>query len=404
MSDKFQNGLLLTAPTASQCGRTFSRWLVEWLTQLCGWTVVQAVAGNWTNVVASGSAGVSVAGQPNRFDIGSGYTFVAANDVGAYLTITGFTGTRVTTRNGIYRIRRVISATVVELEVECSVHEDGFPSGLTGLAWRLWRPAAAYVPTSTDVIVLKGRGTTGAGYDFHLHINVRATNSYFPELRMSPWASWVPGPGWSDLRYTSALGIDNYSNSLLNTDRVRVWAAGDADRAVLMMRVEDDYFAWHFIYLGEIDPKDAVNDPRPCVLWAGSNAGVLGVGDDLSTLIGYGSVGTVLSGGRWLAFDGTTTVTGYALIACVPSSADAAVVANTEQQWNEPTRARHRQPILCECRTSGFMEVRGALRRIWATTRDTPCLAALGVNGEFLHVRGGILMPWCNTKAWYERG
>jgi len=403
MADRFQNGLHLTSPAASQCGRTLSRWLVEFLTQVCGWTVVQAVAGNWTNTVASGSGGASVTGAPRRFSIGSGYTFSSATDVGAYLTITGFTG-RYASRNGVYRIERVISDTVVELEVERSLHEDGFPRALSGLAWRLWRPTASYVPTSGDVIVLKGHGTTGAGYDYHLHINVRSSNCYFPEFRISPWAGWL-SPGWADGRVIAATGMDSYSNSLSGTDDVYVWAAGDADRVTWMMRTDNDYYSWHFGYLGEIDPKDALNDPRPCVIWTGSNAGVSGVGDDVDTFLGYGSVGTILSGGKWLSFDDTTTVTGYAMIACTsPTTDNAPVITGSERRWNELSRLRIRQPILCECRTANYMEVRGALRRVWATCRGAQINEVQGVNGEYLHLKGGIVLPWCNTKAWYGRG
>jgi len=405
MADSFANGLNLTAPVAAQCGRTFSRWLVEWLTQICGWTIVDNVSGNWTPVAASGTAGVSVASYPHRFDIGAAaYNFTSA-DIGSFLTITGVVAARFTTRNGIYKIRNVVSSKIVELDSAHSVHEDGFPSGLTGLSWRLWSAVAAYVPTSTNVIVLGGTGTNGSPYTFHLHITVRATNSYFPEFRMSPFASWNSGThSWNDSRYTSALGVDNWNSSLDTTDSVRVWAAGDSDRVVIMMRVEDNYYSWHMIYLGEIDPKVPAEDPYPCIIWTGSNRYTVLPSGGNTTLIGYGSDSSIVSGGRWLAADDLTTVTGYAMILQSPSSADANWISDTVRWWGERTRARYRQPIICESRTTNFMELRGTLRRVWATARDTPRLLNVGINGEFLHVFGGILFPWCNSKSWYARG
>ena len=407
MADRFANGLKLTAPVAAQCGRTFCRWLVEWLTRLCGWTIVDAVSGNWSNVVGSGTSGASVTSYPNRLNItGDAYSFDAVNDVGAYVTLTGFTG-RYITRNGIYRIRQIISAKVAELEVERSVHEDGFPAGLTGLSWRLWRPTAAYVPDSANVIVLGGTGSTGAGapYTFHLHITCRATNSYFPEFRMAPFASWNASThAWNDSKYTAAQGIDDWSSSLTSVDVVRVWGAGDADRAIMAMRVEDNSYAWHMIYLGEIDVKDAAADPKPCVTWIGCNPGNGTPGGDNSLWFGYGSSSTMNAGGRWLAYDDLTTVTGYAMLAHVPPSDNYNWISETYRWWSERTRARYRQPIICECRTTGFMELRGNLRRVWVTNRDTTRLEALGVNGDYLHLRGGLVIPWCNSRAWYERG
>lgn len=404
MSDKFSNGLKLTAPAASQCGRTFSRWLVEWLTQIVGWSVVDAVSGNWQTYVSQGVAGVTLA-YPDRFNIGAAAYNFTTSDIGGYLTITGFTG-RWVGRNGIYRILRVIDTKTVVLDIGCGVHEDGLPQAATGLVWRLWWPSAAYVPTNGDVMVLGGLGTTGVGYTYHLRIAVRNTNSYFPDFQLSPFASWsVAGHAWLDLRYITSLGIDNWNNSIVNVDTVRVWAAGDTDRAVLCLRVEDDYYAWHFVYLGEIDPKDAVTDTNPCVLWSGSNRGSNSApGADNQTLIGYGSDSSIVSGGRWLAFNNTTTVTGYAMILHVSPSSDVNWLAGTYRQWNESTRYRYYVPIICECRTAGYMELRGALRRVWASCREIDRLRATGTNGELLHVRGGILIPWNNSKVWYERG
>lgn len=404
MADKFVNGLYLTAPTSSQCGRTFSRWFVEWLTQVCGWTVIDNVSGNWTNYVGQGTAGATVTSYPQRFSITTdSYTFTSS-DIGSYLTITGFVD-RWLGRNGIYRIVGVISSKIVEIDIARGVHEDGLPSDITGLTWKLWKADASYVPTSTNVIVLGGTGTYGGGYTFHLHITVRATNSYFPEFRMSPFASWNAGThSWSNSKYTSAVGIDNWNNSLLNTDSIRIWASADSDRVALMVRVEDDQYAWHFVYAGEIDVLDGYIDTKPCVLWSGSNRGNATVGDDNATLFGYGADSSMYSGGRWLAADELTTVTGYGMIAHISPSSDVNWISDSQRRFSEFSRERYRQPIICESRTTGQMELRGTLRRVWITARDEARLIPYGYNGEFLHILGGVSIPWNNSKVWYERG
>lgn len=404
MADHFCNGLKLTAPTTSQCGRTFSRWLVEYLVQICGWTVHDAVAGNWTNYVDSGAGGSVDGSNSALFSIGASAFDFTSTDLGAYLTLTGFSA-RFASRNGIYRIRRIVTTKIVELEVEQCMHEDGLPVGETGISWKLWRPTASYVPISTNVIVLKGTGTYGGGYNFHLHINVRATNSYFPELIMSPFGSWDSGShAWLDSKRTSTKGIDNYSASLTNTDTIRVWSAGDTDRLVFMFRVEDDAYAWHFGYIGEIDVSDSTVDPKPCILWTGSNAGNATVGDDLNTLFGTPPAGTAYNGGHWLGYDDVTTVVGYATFAHCASSSDTNWMSDTQRMWQQPSRRRIRQAIVCECRTSGYMELRGTLRRAWLTARDMPRLIHYGTNGEYLHIIGGLTIPWFNSKVWYERG
>jgi hypothetical protein len=288
------------------------------------------------------------------------------------------------------------------------VHEDGFPDGITGLTWRLWYPTASYVPTSTNVIVLAGHGTTTgeSGYNFHLHITVRSTNSYFPELRISPFASWNAGThAWDDLRYTSALGVDNYSNSIVNVDNCRVWGAADADRAVIMIRTEDDYFAWHFLYLGEIDTFFPSVDTNPCILWEGSNAGVATTspaGDSVN-LIGYGAASNVNGRGLWLAADDLTSVVGYCMFAHSAFGSDTHWLSTEYRRFSEASRYNYLMDWVCECRTSGQMEMRGKLRRCWVSSRDHRREKPFGANSEYLHIVGGISIPWMNTKTWYQR-
>jgi len=399
VSDKFQNGLLLTAPAASQCGRTFCRWLFEWATVILGQTNVDnSDVGKWTSCVFTDTSGSYVTSYEDRFSIGaSAYNFDSVNDKGAYLTLTNMSA-----HNGIYRILRVIDTKTVALDIKYSVHEDGLPQS-TGINWRLWRPTATYVPTNTDFAVLGGLGTIGAGYTYHLHMLCRNTNSYFPEFVIGPWANWDPaGNVWLDAKHTTARGIDNYSNSVVNVDNCRVWAIGDTDRIIVMIRTEDDNYSWHFVYLGEIDTYYPSIDTKPCVVWAGSNAGVA-TPQDASDLIGVGGANSINGGGRWLAADNVTTVNGYLMFSHCSPCADAHWLALTYRRWSQYNFDVPRMPLICESRTAGNMELRGSLRRIWATSRDLARLSLLGLHAEYLHLVGGFVVPWNVSRVWYSR-
>jgi len=406
MADKYANGLLLTAPTASQCGRTFARWLVEWLTQICGWTLHDAYVGTaWSNVVSSGTDGAEDPTETTyqKWLFKSVSAVFSSSDVGAYLTITGFSKAE---WNGIYRINQVVSATTVKLDIWDSVHHRGILPGATGLTWRLWRPTNTYCPVANDIAVVKGTGTTSggpSGYSFHTHIKVRSSNSYFPELIMSPFASWVVSTGWSDAKRTTALGIDNWSNSLINVDNCRVWAAADKDRAVIFIRPEDDYYSYHFLYIGEINTYHTAEDPKPCILWEGSNAGSTTPGGDAVTLIGTGASSNLNGRGYWLGYDDLTTVAGNMTFMHCSPAADLHWMAEWRRQFSMYNKDNYLLDAVCESKTTGHMELRGALRRTWITGRDNPRLNVFGANGEYVHVIGGLTMPWHGSQIRYER-
>jgi hypothetical protein len=361
------------------------------------------VGSAWSNYVhseVSPGTGQSVLDQKKQFDIGaSTYNFDAATDTGAYLTLTGLTE-----HNGIYRINRVISSKVVELDTNFSVSDAGIVENQVDVAWRLWRPTATYCPVANDVAVLGGLGTTGGGFPFHLHMNVRATNSYFPEFILSPFASWNAGThAWTDSKRISAKGIDNWNNSVINVDNCRVFAAGDADRMVIMLRMEDDYYAWHFIYLGEIDTSYPVLDTRPCVVVLGSNRGNATAAGDNVTLFGTGADSSIYSGALWLAHDDVTSIAGRMMYYHCPVNADSNYYAGKYRVFSQINRQRYLQQIVCESLTSGYMEIRGALRRVWLTTQDDNRFMVLGNSGNFAHIVGGVVLPWNASPIYYQR-
>lgn len=410
MADKFQNGVYLPDPGTDYAGRTICRWLVEWLVNVVGWTVLDKSGSTWDNYFDSGTDGASVTDEVYQFQAASA-SFDAA-DVGGYLYLSGMSPTEY---NGIYRIQKVLSSTKVVLDCQYGIHSSGIPCNQSGVTWKLWRLDVAYLPAAGDWIVLAGSGTTGSGYTFHLHIEVSAsgtTTLNLPQFIISPFASWnSTSHTWNDSKRTSVLTMANYSDSVNNQPGTRVWAVGDTDRFVLMLRMERDRlgftssgdYAWHFLYAGEIETFHPSDDPKPCILWEGSNNGATTPGEDSLALIGNGSVGNINGRGHWLAYDDITTVAGYMSFQHLPTSSDVNWVSQNRRRFSAISGSHFLLDPICECRTASYMEYRGKLRRLWITGREIARLKPLGASNEYLHIIGGITFPWNGSRTFYER-
>jgi hypothetical protein len=407
MAERFQNGLLLASVTASQCGRTFSRWLFEFATQICGWTARDSYdvgAGSYTNTQATGTNGASVVSEPQRLDItGDAYSFTAGVDEGRYLTITSGMPSGFEDRHGIYRIVNVLSSKIVELDIRFSVHDAGIPHPATGLNWRLWGPEATDVPSgnASNYGVIRGTGTQGGAYSFDFRFIEQTTDSYFPRFEIGPFGTWTPGsPGsWSDSRNTTVF--DNWNNN--GCDNCRIWAAGDSDRIIIGIRELDNTQIWNMLYIGEIDAfYDNSVDPNPVLVWHGENDSnadrddIFGAGLATST--------TFHNGGRGLAEDDLTTVSYYAnFLQTSPVSGDKWWTSGLQRRWSQRTRRIYRQSFMVESRTASHMELRGYLRRVWLGGRSLSRAVPFGRNSEFLHVVGGLIMPWNGSGVHEQR-
>jgi len=410
MADKFQNGLYLPDPGTDYAGRTVCRWLVEWLVNVVGLTVVDKSGSQWDNYYDSGTDGASVVDEVYQFQAAS--ASFDSSDVGGYLYLSGMTPS---TYNGIYRINRVLSSTKVVLDCQYGIHSSGIPCNQSGVIWKLWRLDTSYLPAAGDWVVLAGSGITGSGYTFHLHIEVSAsgtTTLNLPQFIISPFASWnAVSHSWNDSRRTSVLTMLNYSDSVNNQPGTRVWAAGDTDRFVLMLRMERDRFgftssgdyAWHFLYAGEIDTFHPSSDPKPCILWEGSNNGATTPASDSNALVGDGSVGNINGRGHWLAYDDLTTVAGYMASLFTPTDTTKNWLAGLEHRFSSISGSHTLVPAACECRTAGYMEFRGLLRRFWISGRDIARLKPIGASNEYLHIIGGFTIPWNGSRTFYER-
>jgi len=413
MADKFQNGLKLTTFSGSggRLGRVFCRWLFEWATKVVGMTDVDKSGSKWTTYVASGSDGQSVASYTKRFSIGADSHVFTVDDIGAYLTIPGITPAAFA---GIYRIASIVSDKVVEIEYQFSIHSSGIPCNLTGLSWYLWRAEDAYAPDPADWCVLGGTGTTGGGYTYHLRMEVNTegtTTMGMPKFILSPFGSWNAGSHtWDDSRYISEVVWEDWNYSVYDQPSMRVFAAGDTDRLILMLRFErhsEEYtegcYCWHFVYLGEIDTFHASQDARPCIVWEGSNRGSYNVGEDGEDLIGYSPDSNINGRGKWLTYDDLTTVSGYIMFPHVPTNENQNWMSGIHRRYSAVSGEWLLADLLCECRDAGYNEVRGSLRRVWSTGRNNPRAEPFGVDNEYLHIIGGIVIPWSGSRCYYVR-
>lgn len=162
MAQRFISGLFHQY-ASNDGGRFISRLLIEWLTQVVNWPVVDLIGSKWNNVLVSGT-GTANATAALIVEITSG-TPITSSHVNWFLTITGFSGGNAK-YDGIYKIKRVLNAAggVYTIEVwPYGVHHNGFPIQ-SGLNWRLWAGNDTYCPSATtEIAVLQGKGCTGAG-------------------------------------------------------------------------------------------------------------------------------------------------------------------------------------------------------------------------------------------------
>jgi len=161
MSRRYQNGIYLEK-TASNVGAALCRWIVEFL-QVAGWTIHdEAVGSKWSNYYATGSASALTSDAETIVVTSPGYAFTVA-DVDRYLILTGFTDE---TEDGVYRILELVAVAgndyTLKIDRRMGPHSDGFTAAET-VDWKLWGTEDAYTPDALDVVVLTGKGTTGAG-------------------------------------------------------------------------------------------------------------------------------------------------------------------------------------------------------------------------------------------------
>jgi len=413
----YQNGLPLVTPdgVADSTGRTYSKWLYQTL-RVSGWTIVDSSGTAWTSYKGVGVAGKTVLNEPSQFDtsVDASYVFTSA-DVGRYITIYGFIAPY-THINGTWRILKVLSDYVIELDILRGVHDSGLPNSpiVTGLTWEFWAADATDCPATNDRIVARGEGITRAApYNFDVHIRVTAIgsdagatyNSCFPAYIVGPYGNWNAGShDWDDSRHTSERASGG-SGFLREVDEALIFCCVDTDSFAVVIREVNSYenTAWNYVNVGEFTPifPEAL-DPKPVAVWTGSNYWRTDGGRDASAL-GYGldTGGQLYNGVRYLKWpDEVDTVTGYvyldAIRAYFGTYGYATPVIGGAHRLKDPVSDRiYYQKLVIGTleNSSGAGEYRGSIKKMKYISHTYHQLVH-GTNSAELALGTGITMKW----------
>jgi len=394
MADKFQNGLYLVSTDGNYNGQTFSRWLVEFLTQVVGMTLFDSKTGDggWTATIATGSAGASVVGEVAQFDMTGDARSWTSSDIGRYITITGMS---VPARDGIYRIKKIISTKIIELDIRFGVHEDGIPLAESGVSWRLWEGSSSYRPPVSSWAVVQG-DYKGSGLSGNWHTKIESSNwpQDIPWISIGPWATWNAGTdAWSDSRNTTSKAIYRDPGTAFS-----VFAVADTNRAIISWFCRTTNY-WGIMYFGEFTANYPVGtDPKPAMVWSGM------VDRTTYYALGYNcdnDANAPKNGMRALSSDDTTVLTYFPEIpSIVPYDGSSAVrIRGVLRRWSQFSRKFYRFEIPIMASTAGRFERRGVLKDVWIGGQDYVKAMPFGASREYLHLISGISIPWNGSKV-----
>jgi hypothetical protein len=391
---RFQNGLRIDASG----GLVFSRWIVEFATQVLGWTLHDNNDANWSSVVASG-ADIATTANPNELDFsGAVYTLTSA-DEGRYVTMLGNAGWSAGEKEtiGIYRILKVnVAAQIAYLDILRGVHENGLPASKTSVSYRLW--SSTTVPAANTWAVIRTAYLhTPAEPNMDVKITCGTGVTAYPLLAMGPFGTWnSTSHAWNDTRNTTNLvfGANGSFGAYAN-----VWAFGDeTDNDHFVVLVRDTYNASQTMmaYIGAITPTaGTTTDPNPGVL-------IHGYGTYSAINWGYGSSGQISAGGRMMAYNGGSNnveVAAYIMgPATVPNGAGSTNHFTGNRMWSQWSKGVYRIEPMLQCRTTGHMEARGVPKSL-RLSGFYQALIPFGTSMEYLHFNGGLSIPWNGSKV-----
>ena len=400
---KYQNGLHLFGTTTSNCGYIFCRWMFEWLTQVVGWTNVDTSDSKWTDVEASGTGGTAGATTAVAYEIdmsSSGRSWTAA-DIGKLITITGLT---TATRDGVYKIAGIKAGDIVCIDIDRGVHVAGLPNS-ESFSWRLWDESTTYQPPSLSWAVVRGAYShTPSEPNFDILITAndyRDTGSGgAPSFALGPFGTWNNVThSWSDDRVaTKTIGSSNPYGAAV----CRIWAYADDNHALIHMFTSGSYDGTAnqvaLMYLGEITVPDTGVDTNPGVIangWMTNYGGailwkVIGPEWTLTSLESFGNRF------KWLSHYGSP-VDGNAQVPIVVSQSVSQgynAVQEASRRISSWSRYIYRLNISLECTVIGSEENRGIIKDVWCGGRNLPYVMPFGSSKEFLHLVGGVSIPW----------
>lgn len=400
----YQNGLYLADDSTYNNlygGKVFCRWLYEWLTQVVGWTAHDENVSNWTDVEASGLAGTQgvTTADAARVDMSaSGRSWTAA-DKDKYLTVTGLSDS---TLDGVYRIASVEASDIVVLDILHGVHETGLPDG-DSFDWRLWEGRSAYYPTLNDwAVVRSAYSHTPAEPSFD--IKLVSDYGYLPSVGIGPFGTWDNSAhAWSDDRNTTQKGPNSY---LANDHSFQVFAYADTNHAIICMWSQNysvsssARFYPCFMYLGEITVPSTTDDPNPgVVVNGGMNYFPRSYWEE--NVVGADAGHAIYNSALWLSKlpANNTVVQGYLQIPDVRVGGTWNSLKQKQSLMYSQARHLPRIEVGLDCRVSGHMEYRGLMQNVWTSLQGLPLNTAFGVNREYLHLLGGLSIPWNGSHS-----
>lgn len=389
MAPRYQNGLRFD--TAG--GHMFSRWMVEFATQILGWTLYDNNDAGWSSTIGTGADAATTTNADELDFSGSAYTLTAA-DVGRYVTMLGNAGWSAGEKLtiGIYRIIRVdASAEIAYLDIKRGVHENGLPLSKSSVSFRIW-DTTTIPANNTWAIIRSAYLHTPSEPNMDVKVTAGAANTRYPLVAIGPFGTWnSTGHAWNDSRNTVDKSPDFGTQST-----TYVFAYGDeTDNDHFIVGAYRNDGQIHTYYLGAIDPTaGTVTDTNPGIILAGR---VL-----TSMCWGYGENGEITDAVRMMAYNSgadDVAVTGYLLgPSIVPNITNDNLFWGAKRMWSEWSRSLYRIEPMIQCRTSTHMEARGAPKNFWFTNLYQ-ALIPFGSSMEYLHLKGGIAIPWNGSKV-----
>lgn len=383
-----------------------NRIIVEFATQVLGWTLYDSSGSGWTSVVASGSS-ADTTSYPDALDMtGSGRSW-SSGDEDMLLTLTGVSGADAAEEqcNGIYRIKEVVDTNTIKVNIQRGVHSDGLIDGYTNLSWRLWDPdSSSYSPSAADWAVIRSsysHAPSEPNFDIRIEVGPNDnTWKMLPRFEIGPYGTWDNvGHAWDDSRNTGQL-IQGSSTSNTPAGVDSVFVFGDDDHLWMWWNHGVTTQYWHCLGIGQIiEPFNPNEDTNPGAIYYGHDTMTLP-----DQLVGRECGGTNFSNkGYMLAEDDATSVAFYLMVpSCPPVShpeASVPVWHGYQRRISRWGNAYVRADILAESITASHMEIRGRLIDMWVGGAYPPFGRPFG--NSYVHLFGGLSHPWHNSNVLY---
>jgi hypothetical protein len=399
MAPRYQNGLNLDSYNTWE----FTRWLLEFATQVLGWTLYDDDGdAGWTSTVAAASDVATHASDPSILDFSGAAHTLTSSDEGRICTMLGNAGWTAGEKEtiGMYRIVRVDTTTqYAYLDIKRGVHEDGLPLSKSSVSYRLWSLADGNVPGASAWAVIRSQYShTPAEPNMDVKIDAASTNYQFPDVSIGPFGTWDSGGNaWTGSRNTSGFAPH------ANPERYHnVFAYGDEtnnNHFVVAIRGRERN-ELNTYYIGQITPTAGTGtDTNPGIVGAGIagyNGMALGAANNGTIDYSSGADG----GWRWMAYNSGGNDVEIKAKAMVPTQlqGNGGNWLNRPYAWSEWSKRVYRIEILLVSQTASHFEARGFLQSMWACGR-IQSLTPFGSSLEYLHVNCGIAIPWNGSKT-----